>query len=113
MFVLVPILGWLFYLYFSKSYPFYVEHLVFSIYLHGIIFLILSVRLVTNFTGFMEWSKYVFYFGAFLYALIGMKQFYRYNWFKTVFYALVILLLHGCILAIFMTVSFITSLSLT
>jgi len=112
MFLLVPIFAWLLYLYFSRHYSFYVEHLVFSIYLHGIIFLILSTKLLTNVIGFMGWSNYVFYIAIFLYGLIGMKQFYKHSWFKTIFYALIILLVYVTIFILFMVLSLVISLNL-
>lgn len=112
MFALMPFLAWLLYLFFFRQYSFYVEHLVFSIYMHAIIFLILSAKLIANFLGFMGWSNSIFYFGVFLYGVIGIKQFYKFNWVRSTFYSLGLFLIHGTILLVFMILAFLISITL-
>ncbi len=102
MFLLMPLFGWLLYLFFASIYPFYMEHLIFSIYLHAIVFLFLSIDVIFELVIGSSIFEVVF-LGVLVYIAIAMKQFYGLNWLKTIVYFFLLLLIYTIILAIFMS----------
>lgn len=109
MFLLIPVLAWLFYLFFSKTYPFYVEHLVFLIYIQSITFLFSAFKNIFQILDFKDWLNHISWVAIAVYIIIAMQQFYNKGWLKTIGYFLLLLLLYGIVLATFMLViTFIT-----
>lgn len=104
MFFLMPIFAWLLYLFFAKIYPFYIEHLIFSIYFHSIAFLVFTGGLLLQFLPFSQFIIPFLYLGLFVYALFSIKHFYELNWGKTILYTIGISILYGIILALFMII---------
>lgn len=102
MFLLMPLFGWLLYLFFSSIYPFYMEHLIFSIYLHAIVFLFLSIDSIVDLVIGISISELIF-IGVLSYFAIALKQFYGFSWLKTVGYFFLLVLIYMIILAIFMS----------
>lgn len=101
MFLLMPIFGWLLYLFFHRIYPYYIEHLIFSIYFHSIAFLILSLYLIIPLiTGIIS-LKVVFMLALFIFLLIALKQFYQFTWLKTIGYFILLNLVYNSILLVF------------
>ena len=89
MFLLVPFFGWLLYLFWAQIYPYYIEHLVFSVYLHGVVFLILSLsNLIDLILSNNSFLVNIIYLLLIAYILRAIKQFYGLNWFKTIGYSL-------------------------
>lgn len=113
MFLLMPIFGWLLYLFFRRTYPYYIEHLIFSIYFHSIAFLILSFYLLIPLITGINSLKVVFLFLLFIFLLLALKQFYGFNWFKTVSYFILLNLFYNSILFAFTLVIIIISLIIT
>ena len=64
----------------------YVHHLVFSVYLHAFVFLVISLAALPNTVGANEVSNYTGFalLGLPPYLLLGMKRFYDESWVKTV-----------------------------
>lgn len=109
MFLLIPVLAWLFYLFFSKTHPFYVEHLVFLIYIQSITFLFSAFKNIFQIVAFNDWLNHISWAVIAVYIIIAMQQFYGKGWLKTIGYFLLLLLLYGIVLATFMLViTFIT-----
>jgi len=104
MFLLIPVLAWLFYLFFSKTYLFYVEHLVFLIYIQSIIFLISAFKSIFQILDFKDWSNHISLVVIAVYLLIGMQQFYKKGWLKTIGYFLLLLFLYGITMVIFLII---------
>ena len=110
MFLLIPFLGWLFYLFFSRTYTFYIEHLVFVIYLQSIIFLINAFKNLSRFSdlfGFVKifnWAAIITYIGVTIYVIIALKQFYQKSWLKTIGYFLLLSALYAIVLVLFLMV---------
>jgi len=104
MFLLIPVLAWLFYLFFSKTYPFYIEHLVFLIYIQAITFLISAFKNIFQIIDFKDSLNHISWVIIAVYIIIAMRQFYEKSWLKTIGYFLLLLFLYGIIMATFMTV---------
>ncbi len=104
MFLLLPVLAWLFYLFFSKTYPFYVEHLVFIIYIQSTAFLISAFKNIFQIFDFKDWLNHISWLVIGVYIIVGVRQFYSKGWLKTIGYFLPLFLLYGIILATFMVV---------
>lgn len=89
LFLLMPLVGFLLWLFFSKSRPFYYEHLICSINLHSFAFLIILI--VTIF--FLIWGVQLeevlhgYYFIIVIigcYLLLSLKYIYQQSWLKTI-----------------------------
>ena len=113
MFLLMPIMAWLLYLFFSKTYPYYVQHLVFSIYFHSIVFLFLALKVIFNIFGLHSAVDLIGYLGILIYTFIAVKQFYNKGPLKTIGYFLGLLFLYGIILLMFITLTAFISLILS
>ena len=101
LFFMLPVLAWLLYLFFSKTYPFYIEHLVFLIYFHSIIFLVLSVRNIFRLFEISGWPDNIAYIINTIFGMIALKQFYGKSWPKTIAYTGLLLILYGIIMVSF------------
>ena len=101
MFLLLPFFAWLLYLFFARIYPFYVEHLVFSVYLHAIAFLILTIDLCFEMMLGASLIKLFFYIVLLIYVANAIKQFYNLNWGKTILYLFLLNFLYGFVLIVF------------
>jgi hypothetical protein len=91
LFILIPLVGFLLWLFFKKVRPFYYEHLIASIYLHSMVYLILSIpHLVYVFFNinvdevFGEFAFLILLVGFWLYFLISIRYIFQQTWFKTV-----------------------------
>lgn len=104
MFFLMPIFAWLLYLFFAKIYPFYIEHLIFSIYFHSIAFIVFTCGLLLQYLPLGQFTNPLLYIGLFGYTLFSIKHFYELNWIKTILYTIGMSILYGIILALFMIV---------
>jgi len=112
MFILMPILAWFLYLFFSKTYPFYVEHLVFSVYLHSVCFLFLSVKTIFNIMVNSPWTQLIAIVSIAGFTFLGLKQFYTQSWQKSIPYYLALFFLYSFILILFVAIISIISLTL-
>jgi len=110
MFFLIPILAWLCYLFFSKTYAFYVEHLVFVIYVQSIAFLISAFKNIFQIIEFQDWLNDISRVIVAIYTIIALQQFYQKGWLKTIGYFLLLLLLYGIVLVTFLGSIFLISL---
>ena len=84
MFVLMPVFAGLLMLFFRKPKRFYVEHLVLSVHLHTLAFLLFSVNILTQQIGFLSFLDYVFPYLAVILIILYLKKFYRKSWLKTI-----------------------------
>jgi Protein of unknown function (DUF3667) len=91
IFTLIPLVGFLLWLFFKEVRPFYYEHLIASIYLHSMVYLILSIPhllyVVFNINideVFGEAAFLILLFGFWLYFLISVKFIFLQTWFKTI-----------------------------
>lgn len=110
MFLLVPFFGWLLYLFLASIYPYYIEHLVFSVYLHGVIFLILSLsNLIDVLIGSNSFLVIFIYFLLLGFILRAIKQFYGLDWLNTIGYSIILLSIYSIsLLVVMMTLAFIS-----
>jgi Protein of unknown function (DUF3667) len=90
-FILIPLVGFLLWLFFKKVRPFYYEHLIASIYLHCMVYLIFSIPhlmfLIFNINldeVFGESAFLILLVGFWLYFLISVKYIFQQTWFRTV-----------------------------
>lgn len=110
MFLLMPIFAWLLYLFFRRIYPYYIEHLIFSIYFHSIAFLILALYLLIPLITGIPSFKIAFLLALLIFLLIAVKQFYGFNWLKTVGYFLLLNIIYSGILFVFTLIIILLSL---
>jgi len=113
MFLLIPVLAWLCYLFFSKTYAFYVEHLVFVIYLQSIAFFIATFKNIFQIIEFQSWLNDIGRIIIAVYTIIALQQFYNKGWLKTIGYFLLLLLLYGMVLVTFLGSIFLITLILS
>jgi hypothetical protein len=90
-FILIPLVGFLLWLFFKKVRPFYYEHLIASIYLHCMVYLIFSIPhlmfLIFNINldeVFGESAFLILLVSFWLYFLISVKYIFQQTWFRTV-----------------------------
>ncbi len=91
LFILIPLVGFLLWFFFKKVRPFYYEHLIASIYLHSMVYLIFSIPYLMyvifniNFDEvFGESAFLILLVGFWLYFLISVKYIFQQTWFKTI-----------------------------
>lgn len=95
-FILMPFYALILRLFFRKKRKFYVEHLVFSVNLHTFYFILLSILILLNMIfenilkGMAPWILLV----AFMYAMIGIRNFYKKRWVSSFFYTISTLFLY-------------------
>lgn len=89
-FILMPFYALILRLFFRKKRKYYVEHLVFSVNIHTFYFVLLSILVLLSIIfgdilkGMTPWILLV----AFLYAMFGVRNFYRQGWVGSIFYTL-------------------------
>lgn len=110
MFLLVPIFGGLLFLFLKRIYPYYIEHLTFSVYLHAIIFLILSIDVFLRLIVDIPSVNLISILIVLVYTLVAIKRFYDLNWLKTIGYATLLGITYSFIFVIFITIISILSL---
>jgi Protein of unknown function (DUF3667) len=91
LFILIPLVGLLLWLFFKKVRPFYYEHLIASIYLHCMVYLIFSIPhliyVIFNINVdeiFGESAFLILLLGFWLYFLISVRFIFQQTWFKTI-----------------------------
>jgi hypothetical protein len=96
LFILIPLVGFLLWLFFKKVRPFYYEHLIASIYLHSMVYLIFSIPFLIfvifniNVDEVLGESAYfILLFGFWLYFLISVRYIFQQSWFKTILKSIV------------------------
>lgn len=96
-FLLMPLLAFIFYLFFRKKRKFYVEHLVYSVNLHSFLFLLLSVvaALGLLFTGLVQKIDFFVFLLVLIYSVIGIRKFYQQTWWRAIYKTFVIMLLYA------------------
>lgn len=87
LFLLMPILGFFFWLFFRKNRPYYVPHFLYALQLHTILFLVLSIimglQLALPDRSFMPetWLLYLLP----VHGVVGARQLFRFGWISTFF----------------------------
>jgi hypothetical protein len=103
MFVLMPITALLFFALFYKD-TFYIQHLVFVLYLQSLMYLLF---IVLNLFGFLYDGNIMILINVFLFMyilVIWVKRFYETRWWTSVWKSLLFLLMYGVSFFIFMGV---------
>ncbi len=103
MFLLMPFFGGLLTLFFRKSAPFYVQHLIHSIHLHAAFFLFFFI--VECITWLTDYSVVgiVLFFGL-IYIWFSLRRVYQQSWIKTTWKLLLLALLQLLMIGAFMVV---------
>jgi hypothetical protein len=87
MFLFMPFIAFITWIFFRKQRKYYVEHLIYSIHIHTFIFIFLSLVLIINL--FYPWffKKFVFViFGVVtLYIILSLRTVFGNSWGKTIF----------------------------
>jgi hypothetical protein len=87
LFLLMPLLGFFFWLFFRKNRPYYVPHFLYALQLHTILFLVLSIimglQLALPDRSFIPetWLLYLLP----VHAVVGARQLFRFGWISTFF----------------------------
>jgi len=87
LFMLMPLLGFFFWLFFRKNRPYYVPHFLYALQLHTILFLVLSIimglqlMLPDRSTIPETWLLYLLP----VHAVVGARQLFRFGWITTFF----------------------------
>lgn len=106
MFLFMPLLGLLLMLFYRKQKRFYVEHLIFSIHIHSVGFLILTVinlvKLLPD--GIIQYAIPLLTIPLFLYVLLSLKNVYQGTWGKTILKLFGLLITYSILLTFGLTV---------
>lgn len=108
MFLLMPVAGFILLLFFYKKRRYYYEHLVFSIYTHSMVFIILSftflIRILAFHTAFSTIADYMagaIAFSVLIYFVLSLKRVYSQGWPVTLLKSFGITILYGsCLLSL-------------
>ncbi|MCR9286256.1 MAG: DUF3667 domain-containing protein [Bacteroidetes bacterium] len=98
MFFLMPAFAWLLMLFFRKPKRFYVEHLILSVHLHTLFFLIFSLNILMSLTILDELFSFIFLCLIYCYPYLYFKEVYGKNWKKTLWLTLLVFLTYAIIL---------------
>jgi hypothetical protein len=110
LFFLMPILGFLFWLFFRRNKKFYISHFLFALNQHTVLFFLASLVMTAQLLGPEQinqgiWSLFLL---LPITTIIGAVQLFGYGWIKTifklivtgVFYSILVLIVSGTILII-------------
>lgn len=100
MFFLMPIFAIFLMWFFKKNRKFYVEHLVFSIHFHTLVFLLLAVGTALELTPFSTITDSLIYLGILVYGIFYLKRFYERSWLQTIGRSIVLLIVYLIVLLI-------------
>jgi Protein of unknown function (DUF3667)/zinc-ribbon domain len=118
MFVLMPfvaVLLWMLYARRKQYRRFYYEHLIFSIHLHTVIFLLYGLVLAAIYFAKPESKQAERFFGfinvgAAVYFLIALKRVYRQSWLRTVGKFVLLIFIYGIVAVLFLAGAALTGL---
>ncbi|QHV95149.1 DUF3667 domain-containing protein [Spirosoma endbachense] len=109
MFVLMPFVAVLLLLIYFRRGRYYYEHLIFSVHIHTVLFLIFSVVLLSTYyvnptvtTSILGWTLWV----CWLYFLLSLKRVYQQSWGKTILKFLLLSVMYWFVATIFLIGSF-------
>lgn len=86
MFVLMPFVAVLLLLFYFRRGRYYYEHLIFSVHIHTVLFMLFSLALLTTYFFDPQTTSNVLgvtVLAGWLYFLLSLKRVYAQNWFKT------------------------------
>lgn len=98
MFFLMPAFAGLLMLFFRKPKRFYVEHLILSVHLHTLFFLIFSINILMSLTILDELFSFILLCLIYCYPYLYFKEVYGKNWKKTLWRTLLVFLTYAIIL---------------
>ena len=105
MFILMPFVAILLLLFYFRRGRFYYEHLIFSVHIHTVLFLLFSLALATTFfahpdvvSSVLLWTFWL----SWLYFLLALKRVYGQSWGKTVTKFLLLSIMYGFTALFFM-----------
>lgn len=81
MFMLLPVFALLLHALYVRRKRFYIEHFVFALHLHALMFILFSIALVIG----AEWTIIVLWIVLPIYTFLAMKRVYQQGWWKTTF----------------------------
>ncbi len=104
LFLLMPLFAVMLMVLFKKSKKYYVEHLVFSLYLHSFLYFLVFISQVFGiYSSFIEALLLIFIPPYYLY--VSLKYFYKQSFLKTFFKTATSIFLHGILLIITVSVA--------
>lgn len=89
-FILMPFYALILRLFFRKKRKYYVEHLIFSVNLHTFYFILLSIVIILSmiFENILKGMAVWILLLAFVYAMLGIRNFYKKRWISSFFYTI-------------------------
>lgn len=105
MFLLMPVVAFVLLIIYFRKRKFYYEHLIFSVHVHTVFFMILTIGLIINY--YAHWDDAVgwgFLLG-YLYLLLAMKRTYAQGWAKTIVKFSLFTLIYGFVFAMLFMIS--------
>ena len=95
-FILMPFYALILLLFFRKKRKYYVEHLVFSVNIHTFYFILLSIIVLLSmiFENLLEGMAPWIFLLAFIYAMLGIRNFYKKRWVSSFFYTILTFLIY-------------------
>ncbi|MCK8492482.1 DUF3667 domain-containing protein [Spirosoma sp. RP8] len=98
MFILMPFVAILLLLFYFRRGRFYYEHLIFSVHIHTVLFLLFSIALATTFFANPKLSSSVLlwtFWISWLYFLLSIKRVYGQSWGKTILKFFLLSMMYG------------------
>ncbi|WP_338876541.1 DUF3667 domain-containing protein [Spirosoma sp. SC4-14] len=105
MFLLMPVVAFVLLIIYFRKRKFYYEHLIFSVHVHTVFFMILTIGLTISY--YAHWDDAVgwcFLLG-YLYLLLAMKRTYGQGWAKTIAKFALFTLIYGFVFAMLFGIS--------
>lgn len=95
-FILLPFFAFVLYILNYRKKYFYIDHIIFSIHFHSIVFIIalisLSLSRISNSETFNEIESMILFFGVIIYLFISLKKVYASNYLKTFIKQIILLI---------------------
>lgn len=104
MFILMPFVAVLLLLFYYRRGRFYYEHLIFSVHIHTVLFLVFSIVIAATYFASSQTSSTVFnwtFLVCWLYFLFSLKRVYQQPWRKTILKFFLLSFMYGITAVLF------------
>ncbi|MBO9639231.1 MAG: DUF3667 domain-containing protein [Siphonobacter aquaeclarae] len=85
MFILMPVVALLLYIFYYRRKRYYYEHFIFSVHIHSVLFLFISLELLIRHWLPVNWLAGISIWICWFYFLVALRRVYAQGWWKTTF----------------------------
>jgi hypothetical protein len=109
MFFLMPVFGWILYLFYRKKASYYIDYLIFSIQFHSFVFLLFALYKITEWFGESSLVSLAVLIALIVYFLLASKKVFCQSWPKTIIKTILISCLYSILTVICMVIMLVLS----